>query len=95
VKISDLRYGGVPAWPPAWTSSLPAARYLTGRLDALLRRVAVKGAGLEIEVFVEDTPVSGLLFWDGVPAPRDVKYALDGFLHQSVRQAGSAHIPQT
>jgi hypothetical protein len=95
VKISDLRYGGVAAWPPAWTSSLPDARFLTGHLDAHLTRVGVKGAGLEIEMVVEDTLVSGLLFWDGVPAPLDVKYALDGFLHRSVREAGSAHIPQT
>lgn len=33
MTVSDLGYGGVAAWPPAWTSSLPLSGVLTGHVD--------------------------------------------------------------
>lgn len=95
MKVSDLRYGGVPAWPPAWTSSVPGAGVLTGQIDPILKGVTVKHGGLEIEMGIEDdTTIRGLLLWDGGVSPVAVKDALDGFLNRPLREAADAYVRQ-
>ena len=94
MRISDLRYGGVAAWPHAWTSSVPVARFLTGHIEAILEGVTVKHGGVEVEMTVEGDTIRGLLLWDGAPAPVAVKEALDGFIHRPLGEAAAAHIAQ-
>jgi hypothetical protein len=94
MKVSDLSYGGVQAWPPAWTSSLPATSVLVGQVEPLLTRVAVSGVGLDIEITIEGNTFRGRLLWDGPPAPHELKQLLDGYVNRPLREAGEANIPR-
>ena len=91
--VCDLRYSGVPAWPPAWTSSLPAVIFLTGRVDGALRGVTVKSGGLEIEVEVAGEAFRGLMLWDGPPSPAHLRQILQRYVGYSLSEAGEATLP--
>jgi hypothetical protein len=94
VKVSDLTYGGVQAWPPVWISSLPATTVLVGQEEPILTRVAVSGVGLDVEVTIGRSSFRGRLLWDGPPAPQELKPLLDGFVNRPLRDAGEATIPR-
>ena len=92
--VSDLRYGNVAAWPPAWTSTRPVSGVLTGQVDPILEGVTIKHGGLEIDMTLDGNSIRGLLLWDGGPSVVAVKDALDGFLHRSLREAADADIAE-
>ena len=93
MRVSDLRYGGVPAWPPAWTSSLPPTHSLATTLDSILRSARVRGAGVDIEIEIDGERYHGLLLWDGQPSADVVVRALQMFVGRALRDAGEGVIP--
>ena len=94
MKVAELRYGGVAAWPPAWTSSLPSA-IMTGHVEAFLRAVALKNGGVAVEIGVDETRYRGQLMWDGPPQPLVLKHLFERSLGSTLTQVGELTIPGT
>ena len=68
MKLSDLRYGGSPSWPPTWrrwASSGAAPGPYAGTLAGVRRRPG--GDGLFVDRMHGDVRQEGLLLWEGAP----------------------------
>jgi hypothetical protein len=93
VKLSDLRYGGAPSWPPTWPrwpGPGPAPGPDAGVLAAV--RVRPGGDGVFVDRSHGADHQEGLLLWEGAPDATVVAARLGRALGRPIRDLAALEI---
>lgn len=92
MRVRDLRFGMVNAWPPCW-------RALPGMLSPLGEEGILVGArvrsrdSVTIRIVYDDREQEGLVVWDGPPSSSVLADLLNGAAGRPIREVGDLQIP--
>lgn len=93
MKLSDLRYGGSPSWPPTWqrwTGTGPAPQPDAGVLAGA--RVRPDGDGVLVDRSHGAHHQAGLLLWEGAPNAAHLADRLSRAIGRPIRELGAIEI---
>ena len=94
MRIRDLKFGTVKAWPPAWRA-LPGRRFVLGE-EGILAEARVRSRdSITIRILHDDEEHYGLFAWDGPPASQVLADLLNGATGRSIREVGDLTLPDS
>lgn len=92
MRVRDLRFGMVNAWPPSWRA-LPGMPFPLGE-DGILAGAHVRSRdSVMIRIVYDDREHEGLFVWDGPPSPSVLAALLNGAAGRPIREVGDLKIP--
>jgi hypothetical protein len=92
MRVRDLRFGGVNAWPPCWRAR-PGILSPLGE-GGILASVRVRSRdSVVIRIVDDDREHDGLLVWDGLPSASVLADLLNGAAGRPIDEVGNLEIP--
>lgn len=91
MRVRDLRFGTVNAWPPCWRArpGIPSPLGEGGTLAGVRVRSA---DSIMIRIFYDDREHDGLFAWDGPPSPSVLADLLNGAAGRPIEEVGDLEI---
>jgi hypothetical protein len=92
MRIRDLKFGSVNAWPPAWKAR-PGRTCPVGEEGTLVGALARLPASVMIRIVYDGAVHDGLLAWDGPPSPQALADVLNRAAGKRIRDVGDLPLP--
>jgi hypothetical protein len=92
MRVRDLKFGRVNAWPPTWRA-FPGRRFAIGEEGVLLGARARSRDSVVILMLHDHEEHEGLLVWDGPPSPAALATLLNQAAGKSMREVGELDLP--
>lgn len=93
MRVRDLRFGGVNAWPPCWRAR-PGILSPLGE-GGILAGVRVRSPhSIMVQILYDDREHEGLFVWEGPPSPSVLAELLSGAAGSPIKEVGDLEIPR-
>jgi hypothetical protein len=92
MRVRDLRFGTVDAWPPMWRA-VPGRRFVLGDEGVLLGVRVRSRDSLILRILAHGEEYEGLFVWDGRPSPHLLAEIMNAAAGKAIREIGDLRLP--